>query len=570
MNIKESMNLAGRNLLNMLAAHRNYQPYWSIGVEEDYSAKMAWVGNIHNIGRWWDAILRLEEATGFSIPTHIEKAMLENIRQAFDNRDNLCFPPLNHPWWIGINSGLPITDHPKIEFHSHREGLLALNALVRYRDNNWAREQGHRMLETLFRITKPDCSWDMEKLDYYHRIGSPKVVQKRNPSMYELGMNEFGSANVMTNGRLIEALVWFYEATGDDLALVMADKYARYHLEHTTSSDGEFNNSSNATHAHSYLGTLRGLFLFGKLTNQQEYIDRVAMTYKVTVSKMVYESGFSCHDLWRDNPYRGEVGSTGDAVQLALWLAFYADHTELLDDVERIVKSRLLPAQIIESPELIPMEDEQTDEYYNSQRQGKVPMTNLTERIIGAIGGMQKYVQGGKRSVTDVTASALHTLVDVYNHIVTANDIDITVYLHFDYEDENVNMKIERNEKAKVEIVAKDNKNVRIRIPKWIPRESLIVKVNGQSIDPVIIGDFVYIAKGDKRNTIVLIHELPTRKSKETIGGVQATKFQKLLNQKFNEVRKTEEVEVEYTWKGDEIVGVYPNVDFFPFYPTSK
>ena len=47
--------------------------------------------------------------------------------------------------------------------------------------------------------------------------------------------------------------------------------------------------------------------------------------------------------------------------------------------------------------------------------------------------------------------------------------IDITVYLHFDYEDENVNMKIERNEKAKVEIVAKDNKNVRIRIPKWIP-----------------------------------------------------------------------------------------------------
>ena len=103
MNIKESMNLAGRNLLNMLAAHRNYQPYWSIGVEEDYSAKVAWVGNIHNIGRWWDAILRLEEATGFSIPTHIEKAMLENIRQAFDNRDNLCFPPLNHPWWIANN-----------------------------------------------------------------------------------------------------------------------------------------------------------------------------------------------------------------------------------------------------------------------------------------------------------------------------------------------------------------------------------------------------------------------------------------------------------------------------------
>ena len=46
---------------------------------------------------------------------------------------------------------------------------------------------------------------------------------------------------------------------------------------------GGFPESSTATHTHSYLGTLRGLWLWGMLTGQREYLQRVADTCRVTV-----------------------------------------------------------------------------------------------------------------------------------------------------------------------------------------------------------------------------------------------------------------------------------------------
>ena len=511
MNLKRSMELAGRNLLNCLCPTRNYQPYWAMRMDEEYRAEMAWFGNIHNIGRWWDAMLRLEDATGFSIPAHIEGTMLENLYESFDNPDNLCLPHLDVEWM-----------KPALDFHSLRESLLALNALVRYRGSRWAAGQGHQMLETLLRISRADSSWDLDKIDYYHRIGKPDVSSE---------------PNVSTNGRLIEALVWFYEATGDALALTLADRYARYHLENTTRPDGEFNNASNPTHTHSYLGTLRGLLLFGRLTNQREYIDRVAATYRVTVPKLVLESGFACHDLWKDNPNRGEVGSTGDATQLALWLALYAGHTEYLDDAERIVRARLIPGQITESPILRPTKDDGDDEH-----------VNLNERIIGGIGGMQREPHAGKKNTTDVTAAVLHGLVDIYNHISVRTDAGLAVYFHFDYEDANVRISSERTEEAKVKILPKERENVLIRIPRWAPRESVQLTVNSGRISPVILGDFVHVPGETPPGEIVLRYALPIHKSVEKVG----------------------EVELEYTWRGDEIIGVCPNSEFFPFYPIAK
>jgi len=42
----------------------------------------------HDVGRWWDAILRLEHATGFSIPAHMEDAMLANLKRLTDYEDD--------------------------------------------------------------------------------------------------------------------------------------------------------------------------------------------------------------------------------------------------------------------------------------------------------------------------------------------------------------------------------------------------------------------------------------------------------------------------------------------------
>ena len=66
MDLRQSMELAGQNMLQVLDPARGYAP------SPGYCP-------VHNTGRWWDAMLRLEAATGFVIPGHLEGAMWVNL-----------------------------------------------------------------------------------------------------------------------------------------------------------------------------------------------------------------------------------------------------------------------------------------------------------------------------------------------------------------------------------------------------------------------------------------------------------------------------------------------------------
>ena len=43
----------------------------------------------HDIGRWWDAVLRLKACTAFGIPEHLKAAMLRNLDRFTDNPDGI-------------------------------------------------------------------------------------------------------------------------------------------------------------------------------------------------------------------------------------------------------------------------------------------------------------------------------------------------------------------------------------------------------------------------------------------------------------------------------------------------
>ena len=321
-NLKDSIERAGHNLLAVLDPAHDHAP---IG---------GWLVT-HDTGRWWDAMLRLEEATGFAIPGSLEGAMLANLDRFTANPDGILLVPLDLGWAA-----------PKFELHSLREALLAFTALVRRRGSRWAARRGHAMLETLRGALKPDGAWDEERFDYVRHAGK----EQGGSGQQDL---------TASTGRLVEALVWFYQATGDALALDLAATMAGYHLAHSINPDGSLPDplasDDNIGHSHSYLGTLRGLLLFGLLTRQGEYVERVAAAYRLAVPCVVKESGWAAHDLGRvrfrdrlGNPVP-EVACPGDAAQLALWLGLDAGRVELLDDVSRLVCARLLPSQITEA-----------------------------------------------------------------------------------------------------------------------------------------------------------------------------------------------------------------------------
>ena len=511
MNLKRVMELGAQNILDLGNPERNYLPPFMIPDPGAPAKDHAWN---HNIGRWFDALLRLEKTIGWQIPPEQERAMVENLQKFCENPDGLPFGPRDG--WKGVT--------PDFYLHSLREYILAVNSLVRYRKSPWAADLGHRMLETIHRASRPDGTWILTKFDTYVKFVADyvKVADKNQ-----------GFTPHATSDRLIEALVWFYQSTGDPLALELADRFARYHLKNSTHPDGTLNMASlegqPTGHTHSYLGGLRGLFLFGELTQQHAYMDAVLSTYRVTVRRIVRESGYANHDL---EQIPGQVtcipecSSPGDAAQLAMWLALRRGHTELLDDAERWVRARLLPGQITEE-------------------QARDTQGIVDKRLLGAWGCF-RFPQGCQQSYTDVTAAVLHSLCDIYRHIAVCGDAGLMVNFHLDYEDPVVQIVSDRTDVARVTVTPKKRDNVLIRVPRWTPKESVQLTVGGKTLPLEMIGDFAFVPRTDgaELSEITMRYELPERKTVDSINGNAYT----------------------YQWRGDEVVGVTPNIDQRPFY----
>ncbi len=514
--LKQSMELGGNCCLAWLDPEKGFMPTGGYEVA-------------HDTGRWWDAMLRLEDAIGFEIPEDLEQAMLKNIKILTDNPDGLLMNNPDVEW---------LRDSFRINPHNFREAMIAFNALVRYRNDNWARQAGHRLLQTMDKCFRPDGRFDYTLLKSHG-----KIVQSTDPCHNQPEDKWFdGTAN---SGRSLEGIIWFYEATGDELAINVAERIAKHHLKNTVNPDGsareELISPDNVGHNHSYLGTLRGLILFGLLTHQWEYIDVVARTYQKSLWKYnISESGWTPHDLGKirfpneDGDPVAETASCGDVIQIGLWLALRCGYIDFLDDVERLIRSRILPAQIV---------DDDMKYFGHLDESGK-------KRMLGAWG-----VHGrpyGKGSTLDVLAAVLHTEADVYNSIVTRSPFGLTINLCLDYSNALVEIRTERKEKAKITIIPNIKDNVMIQIPSWAPKDSIKMTIDDIQCPIMRIGSWIHAPK-EKVNPgsrIICIYDLPERESKEIMpvsGKIYSLK-----------------------WKGDEVTGIFPHEPTLCIYEPMK
>ncbi len=475
----------------------------------------------HNVGRWWDALLRLEAATGFIIPPELEVPMLEHLKRCLDNPLKICGHIQRR---IAIEpDGDPIG---WIDDGSQREALLALTALVRWRGLAWASELGSRMVRALDSYIPENGDLDFYQMGAILRQAGIPLSQP----VLDFYATLKGFALIGNTGRTIEPLLEFYRVTGDEAALRLAERLARIHFAVSTRPDGSTPYMEHI-HTHSLFGTYRGLLKFGLLARQQVYVERIAATYRATVRKHVRPSGFISHDLGKEND--GETAAPGDAAQLALWLA-QAGYPEFLDDVERIVRARILPSQITSPIGLMPRLDDGREEH-----------TDLDRRTLGAFGGMPIFTHAGKNPTTDITAADLHTLCDIYSHIVEATPLGLQVNFHFDFEDERIRILSTRGHSAHLDILMKEPQALFIRIPGWAPAGSVRLQVDGQSIAPDWIGCFLMVPRQTGAAQIQVEFDLPVTHLDETTDGVT----------------------YHFTWRGDEVLSMSPNSDWLPFYP---
>jgi hypothetical protein len=512
--LDQSMELAGQCHLAWLDPERDLMPTGGYEVA-------------HDTGRWWDAMLRLEHATGFVIPARLEAAMLRNLQTLTGNPDGLLMDDPQVEW---------LRESAFINPHNYREALLAFAALVRFRGSRWAREAGCRLLATMDRCLDDDGWFDYTRLHCWGKV--PYSTDDSHPLPPRAGW--YDSTGDL--GRGLEAVLGFYEVTGVAVALDIADRIARRQLATAVNADGaprrEILDPANVGHNHSYLGTLRGLLRFGLLTGQHEYVDAVAATYRHSLwQHHITESGWTPHDLGRSrfpnaagDPV-GETASCGDVVQLGLWLALEAGRPELLDDVERLVRCRVLPAQVTPAD---------AEDPANAS-------VSLGPREVGAWGAHGgPYTKGW---ILDVTAAVLHTLTDVRAHLVTRDALGLRVNLHLTCAAPEAEIVSTRATEAALCVTPRCRGNILIRVPNWVPRESLRLTIAGRECARRFIGGYLLVPAEDlpAGGEIVLRHALPERLTTETFASGR---------------------EYRLKWRGDEVIGVSPHETPLAIYPA--
>jgi hypothetical protein len=346
-----------------------------------------------------------------------------------------------------------------------------------------------------------------------------------------------------TTGRALEAIVLFYEATGHAPAMELAKRLAEAHLRQVIDPGGkvraELRDPGHVGHTHSYCGTLRGLLRYGLVSGEKQYVDAVAATYRNGLwGASISHSGWTPHDQGKirfpnkEGDPIGEHASCGDVAQMALWLALQAGQTDLLDDVERLVRARLWPSQIVDEK--------------NPRRDGAW--------------GVYAH-PFGYGAILDVFAAVLHSLADLHGQCVSpwrrgARDIP-TVHLHFDAETRELTVQSKRGAEASLFITPKrmeeparqkpagDGVGLRIRAPAWATREKVRMTVGDRALPLDWDGPYLRVSSKDfvGGNAITLQHDLPPRQTVEEMP-ISHSRY-------------------ALTWRGDEVVSCDPEAPIY-------
>ena len=276
-----------------------------------------WHGAVQIGGRHLEAMLRAAAVTG--TPPD-DDAIEKHTRASFFSFGGPIPLPCNRRELGG--------QLVEIDEHGIREGFLALNALVRDRNNDQAAELAESFIAAIQEFWSPERGWDVASLK--RRSGLPFYAR---PTFVE-GL-----------GRAIGPLVKYFRTTGSDAALELAQTLKDHTLDKFFLADGSYETERFGAHGHSTTCVMSSLAQLADLTDDAALLERVRTFYDRGLWTIRDEIGWVMErsDAGR-NPDQGELNNTGDVVETALILA-RRGYPSYYDDAEQILRAHLLPSQ---------------------------------------------------------------------------------------------------------------------------------------------------------------------------------------------------------------------------------
>ncbi len=460
----------------------------------------SWWGVPHMAGRFLDALAVASDVIEFPEDREADEGLVKFIFDSLDNNMNL---PVHN---FGDEQGRRLA-----WMHNCREVLLALTGLWRWKKNEKALDTAKRFVRTLEQVTR--------------ETGSFPGSECTEESGWGGEMAEYPNTH---SGRLVGALVRYYRATGDNMAVDLAKRLADFNIEKTFTPERELTEWAG-THLHSTEGTVTGILDLAAVTNDRRYLE---------IGKLVFDRGLR---PWRTSfgwakenrtldPGRGEANNTGDLIQSALILG-QTGFPEYFQLAERMIRNGLLSAQIVNTdwvPESPNPPPDTPDIIYRREE--------VCRRVKGAFAFTTPNAYHSLN--TDLIGGAVQSLCDAWHTIVTANQDEVRVNMLLTAESPYASVQSFLPVKGYMKIGMKRQGRLGICCPDWLNEATMTLLVEDKKIPPVRQGRYLILDSLQPGTTVHLFFDPVSSQSREKVTG---------YDQPF-----------DVDWSGDTIVAMNP------------
>ena len=444
--------------------------------EAPTGAQHAYWGCPHMVGRFLDALAVSSEVIDIPPDKEADHALRDLLHNS-----------LRNPSGFALDAGPAANGKRGANMHNCREVLLGLLALAKWKRCERSAELARGFIRTIEKATRETGMFPAPVL-YEDGWGKPEKDQINS-----------------TIGRLIGALVKYYRQTKDDLAVQLAKGFAETNISKTFTTDGELTELAGS-HLHSTEGTMTALLALGVLTGEKRYFEIGHRLYDVGLRR--WRTSFGWAKERRDSsPGRGEANNTGDYLEAAVILASNG-YPVYFRDAECFIRNGLLAAQVVNIDWIAQSTEPDTEEYVHSE---------IRRRAKGAFAFTSPH--GYHSYNTDLMGGALQSLGEAYHAITTEDNAGCHVNMLFPTELPGLSIRSSLPEAGQLQIETKRPCTLNVRLPDWVERRNLKLRVNGESQTPRWEKHELVIGKLRPQTVVEIAFDQPRRHTQEAAPG---------------------------------------------------
>ncbi|MCQ6559447.1 hypothetical protein [Paenibacillus mendelii] len=405
----------------------------------------------HVPGRWLNALLNAEEVLGLTLNETVIEELACCTYKAFSH-------PMNMPQFVDVDTSQPI---PTSDLHNLREATHALYALIKYRNDEQALDIAKRFIHTVSAYFN-FSNGEWEEARFHEDTGGSTTFTCGQLRTFPISF-----------GRFIGPLVKLYKACGLEDALVLAIRLKDYAFEHVINEQGDYDVRIFGEHTHSTTAMISSLAQLGEVLGDRSILDRVAAFMENGLRQIALEFGW-CIENYHRKDHWGEINNTSDIMETCLILG-KAGYANYFQQAERILRAHFLPAQLLDTC-FIPEWDCPDQDYRHK----------LASRSKGAFGFPCPYGHEYEKDYVisfnwDIVGGGVGGLCEAYRDKVIKRHGLISINLHFDHQDEDIEVTSPYTHQDVMGILVKRKHPIRLRLSDWMNEANMTLTVHNNA-----------------------------------------------------------------------------------------